>query len=69
MVLSEVSDKNCLGNTARDFGHKRLPAPPSSTTGFMLISIFRERTATSLSFYYPSSIQRYVFVCNGASSN
>jgi hypothetical protein len=39
MVLSDVSDKNCLGNAALDFGHKRLPVPPASTTGFMLISL------------------------------
>ena len=37
MVLSDVNDKNCLGSAARDFGQRRLPVPPASTTGFIKV--------------------------------
>lgn len=36
IVCSLVSDKNCLGNAARDFGHKRLPVPPARITGVII---------------------------------
>lgn len=37
IVFSDVNDRNCLGSAARDFGHKRLPLPPASITGFILL--------------------------------
>jgi len=33
MERSPASDRNCLGNKARDRGHKRVPEPPARTTG------------------------------------
>jgi hypothetical protein len=33
MLNLEASGNNCLGNAARESGHKRVPEPPESMTG------------------------------------
>ena len=41
IVWGAVSAKNCLGHSARDIGHSRVPDPPDRITGviFALLAI------------------------------